>query len=173
MKKTIWLALAGLLVAIQFIQPNRSVHPIDPTQDIRQTLLAPATVQSVLVAACYDCHSYESKYPWYSRVAPVSWWVSNHIAEGRKELNFSTFSTLAPEDRAEALEDAAEAVQKGEMPLESYVWMHPAAKLSAAQRDLLVRWFQANGGQDAAENVPTEAGKATRGAEKSYSDDDD
>ncbi len=88
-------------------------------------------------------------------------------------MNFSTFGALAPEDRAEALGDAAEAVQKGEMPLESYVWMHPAAKLSAAQRDLLVRWFQANGGQDEAEIAPNEASKATQGTEKSYSDDDD
>ena len=150
MKKIYWLAPLGALLAIQLIRPDTTNPPVDPAQDIRQVAQVPADVQSVLEAACFDCHSNESKYPWYSQVAPVSWFVVNHIREGREKLNFSTFGGLSMKDRAKALEEAAETVQEGEMPLDSYVWMHPEARLNAAQRDLLVQWFDANGGKDGA-----------------------
>ena len=174
MKKTIWLALAGIFVAMQVIQPDRSAPVPDPAQDIRQVMQPPADIQTMLEEACYDCHSYESKYPWYSKIAPVSWWVSNHISEGREKLNFSTFGTLNAEDRQEAFEEAAESVQKGEMPLDSYTWMHAKAKLSADQRKALVRWFEAYGGEaelepgtgnTAAEKTNAERGESDEAAE--------
>lgn len=147
MKKKFWLAPLGALLAIQLIRPDMTNPPVDQAQDFRQVLQTPAGVQSILEAACYDCHSNETLYPWYSQVAPVSWWVASHIDEGREALNLSTFGALNAEDRAEVLEESAEKVQEGEMPLDSYTWMHPEAKLSAEQRDLLVKWLNANGGE--------------------------
>ena len=126
----------------------------------------PAEVQTLLEAACYDCHSNETKYPWYSQVAPVSWFVADHIQEGREALNFSTFGNLSANDRSEVMEESAENIQEGEMPLESYVWMHPEAKLSAAQRETLIQWFSANGGAGNEHNV-------TEGIPKAIREDDD
>lgn len=168
MKKIFWLAPLGALLAIQLIRPEMTNPTADPAQDFRQVAQAPAEVQGILEAACYDCHSNETKHPWYSQVAPVSWWVANHINEGREALNFSTFGALPAEDRAEALEESAEKVQQGEMPLDSYVWMHPEARLSAEQRNVLLQWLDANGGEN---NAPEGDNKSA--AEENGNDDDD
>ncbi len=169
MKKIIGFALLGVIVVIQLIRPDQSNPPIDPALDIRQVLQPPADVHAVLKDACYDCHSNETQYPWYSQIAPVSWWLADHIQEGREHLNFSTFGNLAMKDRAEAMEEAAEEVQKGEMPLASYTWTHPAARLNADQRNLLVNWLNANG-----EGRAEPRGKsATDSAAKGESGDDD
>lgn len=170
MKKIFWLALLGALLAIQLIRPDMTNPPVDRAQDFRQVMQTPAGVQSILEAACYDCHSNETKYPWYSQVAPVSWWVADHINEGREALNFSTFGALNAEDRAEALEESAEKVQEGEMPLDSYTWMHPEAKLSAGQRDLLIKWLNANGGEGGKATAPEAETKAVVG-ENGHDDD--
>ncbi len=175
MKKFIWLALLGLLFVIQLIRPDRSTPTIDPAQDIAQVLQPSDSVQTMLKNACYDCHSYETKYPWYSQVAPVSWWLDNHIKEGREHLNFSTFGALSAADRTEVMEDAAEAVQEGEMPLSSYTWAHPAARLSAEQKTQLADWFNSFG-EGAAEqeaNGATQAGPGTEPAARDGDDDDD
>ncbi|MCB9315099.1 MAG: heme-binding domain-containing protein [Lewinellaceae bacterium] len=170
MKKIIGFALLGILVVIQFMRPNRTNPPVDPALDIQQVLQPPADVYAILKDACYDCHSNETQYPWYSQIAPVSWWLVNHIEEGREHLNFSTLGTLALEDRAEIMEEAAEAVQKGEMPLSSYTWTHPAARLSATQRDLVVTWLNT---QSAGEGGVDAHGKngADRVAEEEEDDD--
>ena len=91
MKNKIWLAIPVALLAIQFIQPDIRNPPVVAAMDIQQVANPPADVKAVLKAACYDCHSNETRYPWYSRVAPVSWWVANHVDEGRSVLNFSEF----------------------------------------------------------------------------------
>ena len=146
MKKKILIALAGILVVIQFFRPDTSAPSVDPAQDIRRTLNPPADVLATLESACYDCHSYETRYPWYNHLAPVSWWLANHVREGREHLNFSTFAALPAEDRAHALEEIAETVEKGEMPLGSYTWTHADARLSDAQKAALVAWAKGAGG---------------------------
>lgn len=143
MKRTL---LGGLLVVfalIQFIRPDRSVPAVDGGQDLRAVLNPPAEVSTILDAACYDCHSYRTRYPWYSEVAPVSWWLSRHINEAREHLNFSTFGALPPSERSEILAECSEVVLDGEMPLSSYTWAHPEARLSSEQRRLLAGWFSA------------------------------
>lgn len=157
--------LLGLLALAQFIRPDYSNPPVNPADDIQQVAGVPAEVMTVLRASCYDCHSNETVYPWYSKIAPVSWWVVDHVQEGREKLNFSTFGQLSAGDRAEALEEAGETIQEGEMPLQSYTWMHPAAQLSAANKSLLLNWLQANGGE------PSEGG--TPSGETAGDDDDD
>ncbi len=173
MKKIFWLAIPAALLVIQFFQPDMSNPPVDPAQDIQQVANPPAEVQAILKTACYDCHSNESAYPWYSRISPVSWWVADHINEGREALNFSTFGTLSPGDRAEVLEEAAEKVNEGEMPLNSYTWMHPEARLTAAQRDLLTGWLNANGGEGEAGAASEAAGGQAGDREAKESEDED
>jgi len=151
MKKKILLVLGGLLLVIQFFRPDTSVPTVDPALDIRKTLQPPADVTSILETACYDCHSYETRYPWYNQIAPVSWWLANHVREGREHLNFNTFASLPAEDRAHALEEIVETIEKGEMPLNSYTWTHADARLSAGQRATLVAWAKGAGGGEETE----------------------
>ena len=148
MFKKILVLLAIAAVAIQFIRPDRSNPKVNPAQDLAAVANPPAEVQAILKKACYDCHSNETVWPWYSNITPVNWFVANHINEGREKLNFSTFGALSPADRSEALGEAAEAIQEGEMPMSSYVLMHPEAKLDATQRQTLLNWLQANGEQE-------------------------
>lgn len=142
MKKNILLALLGLLVVIQFIRPDTSTPAVDAAQDFCQMLQPPAEVETLLKVACYDCHSHETRYPWYNQIAPVSWWLANHVREGREHVNFSTFGALSAHDRAEVLEEAVEVIEAGEMPLNSYTWTHADARLSAEQKNTLVAWLK-------------------------------
>lgn len=167
-KKILWV-LAGVILLAQFVRPGREVPAIDAAVDFQNVAAPPAEVLTILKNACYDCHSYETKYPWYAEIAPVSWWLANHVEEGREHLNFSIFGQMAPGDRAEVLGEAAEAVQEGEMPMPSYTWLglHPDANLSDNQRNTLVQWLNANGeGGNESENAGGEGGQAEK-------DDDD
>ncbi|MCB0528608.1 MAG: heme-binding domain-containing protein [Lewinellaceae bacterium] len=140
-RKRLLLILLAVLVLIQFIRIDRSIPETDPKQDFAYAARPPAEVLTLIRDACYDCHSYETKYPWYSQVAPVSWWLKGHINEGREHFNFSTLGILDPHDLDGALESAAEVVREGEMPLRSYTWAHPEARLSDEQRALLAYWL--------------------------------
>lgn len=100
----------------------------------------PDSVKQLLTNACYDCHSNESKYPWYSYVAPVSWLVARDIRMGREHLNFSDWESLSKMDKAKQLGEIAEEVEDGNMPMPIYILMHPEAKLTMNQRELLVNW---------------------------------
>lgn len=150
-RKILW-TLGALLVAIQFIRPGRNNQPADPAVDLQAVLHPPAEVSALLKEACYDCHSNETRYPWYAQVAPVSWWIANHVVEGREHLNFSEFGRLPAEDAAEAIEESIETIDEGNMPLPSYTWlgMHPRARLSAQQRGQLTGWFRSLGMNESA-----------------------
>ncbi|MBL7805971.1 MAG: heme-binding domain-containing protein [Saprospiraceae bacterium] len=146
MKIRRWLlALAGLLVLIQIFRIDKSTPAIDPAQDFIAIAAPPPELQQVLKAACYDCHSFETRYPWYAEVAPVSWWLKHHVDEGREHLNFSTFGSLSDRDQLHALEESVEMVEEGEMPLGSYTWTHADARLSDAQKAQLVAWMKGFG----------------------------
>ncbi len=134
-----WLLLAAFAAA-QAVPVERSNPPVVAD------LPAPPDVHALLHRACYDCHSHETRWPWYSGVAPASWMVADHVREGRAELDFSRWSPAA--DRAsKALRGGAELVAEGEMPPASYVALHPEARLSPAERSRLVAWLaQAGGG---------------------------
>ena len=134
--RVILLVLVVVFVAAQFVRPAFTNPPIDPTHELR----APASVQAVLDRSCIDCHSNRTRYPWYSQISPVSWWLQDHIKEGRGELNVSEFGTYSPKKAAHKMEEVCEQVESGEMPLPSYLWMHPSAKLSAADKQTLCGW---------------------------------
>jgi hypothetical protein len=147
MKKKILFILLGLVLAIQLVRPDTSTPAVDPSQDFMQVLQPPTEVATILKTACYDCHSYETRYPWYNQIVPVSWWLANHVREGREHLNFNTFAAISTGDQAEVLEEAVEEIQKGKMPLDSYTWTHADARLSAEQKNVLVAWLNTAGRQ--------------------------
>ena len=130
------IALVLIFVAAQFVRPSFSNPPIDPAHELR----APAEVQSIIDRSCNDCHTNRTRYPWYSRISPVSWWLKDHIDEGRGELNFSEFGTYAPKKAAHKMEEICEMVEKGEMPLREYTWGHWGARLSEADKQTLCTW---------------------------------
>jgi len=134
--KRILLILAIVFVAAQFVRPDFANPPVDEAKVLR----APANVQAILDRSCADCHSNRTVYPWYSRITPVSWWLAKHIRNGRREVNFDEIGGYSAKKAAHKMQEICEQVEKGEMPLESYLPLHPAAKLSEADRKTLCDW---------------------------------
>ncbi|MCC6783749.1 MAG: heme-binding domain-containing protein [Planctomycetes bacterium] len=136
--RTIFVLVLLALVAAQFVPVDRSNGKVDPAL----TLKAPDDVLAVLRRACFDCHSNETVWPWYSYVAPASWLVADHVHEGREALNFSTWLDEYPDevDQEDARGECWDEVKKGKMPMESYVILHGEAKLSDADKALIRDW---------------------------------
>ncbi len=128
------LATVALLLLMQVIRFERT-NP--PTTGL---VHAPADVEKVLRRACFDCHSNETAWPWYTGVAPASWLVHRDVVEGRRHLNFSAWGQLPAEKRAKKQKEVGEEVRDGEMPPWFYLPLHPDAKLSDADRALLEAW---------------------------------
>ena len=129
--------IAGAAVAIQFIRP--AFH--NPEVDDAVALHADKPVAMILENACYDCHSDKTKYPWYSNVAPVSWFMANHISEGRKAMNFSHWENIDPNVRIARLERAEHLLDIDLMPVGSYTLMHKGANLTVKQKQTLAQFF--------------------------------
>jgi hypothetical protein len=131
-----WAAIAFCVafIAIQLVPVSRTNPPVQG--DFRGS----TEVVSVLRRACYDCHSNQTVWPWYSRVAPVSWVIAHDVNEGRAELNFSTWDQLSTEKQAKAMKESWKEVAEGEMPTWYYVVLHPEARLSANDQSVLQAW---------------------------------
>lgn len=138
--KKILVGLLLLFAAAQAIQPTKNQGSKFGPKDITHVVQVPDSVITVLQKSCYDCHSDSTTYPWYDRVAPVSWWIGNHISEGKRHLNFSTFGELPAKKQAKKLDETADEVDHHEMPIGSYTFIHTDTKLSDAQRKLLIDW---------------------------------
>lgn len=143
MKKKILIGIGVLLIVSQFFRIDKVNPAYSIENDFSVVNNPPEEVKQILKQACYDCHSYETKYPWYTNVAPVSWWIKAHINEGRDELNFSEWANYSVKRKDHKLEEMAEMVEEGEMPLTSYTWGHPESKLSEKQRQSLIDWVKA------------------------------
>jgi hypothetical protein len=134
-KRLGWVLLA-IFIGMQLI-------PIDgrsPVVDAKKALHPPTEVEAILRASCYDCHSDETRWPWYTYVAPVSWWLMSHVHEGRENMNFSRWGDLTSDKQADMLGDIANQIATGDMPLPSYLVVHPAARLTVAQVKILTDW---------------------------------
>ena len=141
MKKVLIILLVGFIL-LQFFPIDKNNPAPTPKMDFLTIKNTPENTANLIRTGCYDCHSNESKYPWYSNVQPFGWFLRDHIDEARKELNFSTFATYEPKRQAHKLYEAAEQIEKGEMPLDSYVLIHSEANFSPAQKDQLLKYFQ-------------------------------
>jgi hypothetical protein len=134
------LVLAVLFVGIQAIRPSRVNLPVDESKTLQATAHVPPEVGAILERSCNDCHTNKTDWPWYSEVAPVSWYLVRHVNEGRRKLSFSDWGTYPPKRAANKLGEICEQVEMGEMPLKSYLPLHPAAKLSDADKQVLCDW---------------------------------
>lgn len=133
------LVLIGVFLVIQFFRPTRNVAEGNIANDIAQ-FNVPQDIRSILNASCYDCHSNNTRYPWYAEVQPVGWWLSSHIQEGRRNLNFSEFAGYRPRRQYIKLKQIAEQIDEGDMPLPSYLIIHTDARLSKEQKTRLIDW---------------------------------
>ena len=134
-----WIARIGfiLLVApigIQFV-PIERTNPL-----VESDVAVPAELKVVLRRACYDCHSNETRWPWYARVAPVSWLIANDVKEGRKEVNFSVWNQFTGSRRARKFKEIVEQVEQNKMPQWYYLLVHPDAKLSTGDKEMIIAW---------------------------------
>ncbi|HRD52096.1 MAG TPA: heme-binding domain-containing protein [Flavobacteriales bacterium] len=154
MLKRILLVLLAAFVVAQFIRPDRTVPAIDPTKDMLTMTGAPPEVRQLVVGACYDCHSYTTTYPWYAAITPVNYIMQDHINEGREHLNFSLWDTYATDKHAG---EAGKVLQDGEMPPGYYRLMHGHGRMSDADKQKLVAWFNANLGSEGGGGMGTEA----------------
>ena len=147
MIKKIVIGCIVLLVIIQFIRIDKTNPEVVIENDFIVQTNPPEHIQTILKTSCYDCHSNESTYPWYTNVAPISWWVKQHINEAREELNFSEWGTFKTKRQKHKLEECFEMIEESEMPLPSYLIVHSEAKLTSEQKNELVAWFKAEKGK--------------------------
>ena len=122
-------------IAIQFIVVNIEEKKINPNLEIK----APSKIITIFKKSCYDCHSYKTKIPWYRYIAPLSWGIKRHIELGRKWLNFSIWESYNKKTKDKKLSEIYKAVYKA-MPLQSYLWFHPKAKLTKKEIKLIRDW---------------------------------
>lgn len=137
------LVLLAALVAIQFFRPSQNKASGAQPNHIGNSFPVPADVKTILAKACYDCHSNNTKYPWYANVQPVLWWLDKHIKNGKKEVNFDEFTNKSLRYQYKKLEEVIKEVKEGEMPLDSYTWVHKDARLSTEEKNKIMDWANA------------------------------
>ena len=133
------LIFLGFII-IQFFRPDFTNPPVNQAETLQATIEVPENVQAILSRSCMDCHSHETKYPWYSKIQPSAWFLADHIAEGRRELNFSIWKTYEPSRQRRKLSEICDETKAKFMPLPSYLWIHRAAQLSDAEIKTLCDW---------------------------------
>jgi hypothetical protein len=136
------LLLAGALV-IQLVRPARTNPPTDPARTMVATAHVTPEASAVLDRACRDCHSNDTRWPWYSNVAPISWFVINHVNSGRRHFNYSAWAAHDEDKKPRILKDICELTRKKDMPMESYLWVHSDARVSDADIAALCTWTDA------------------------------
>ena len=127
-------------IAIQFYRPDFTNPPVVESENLLAGNQVPENVKAILVRSCGDCHTNETVYPWYSKISPSSWFLANHIEDGRKHLNFSIWNTYETRRKDKKLEEICEQIESKEMPLPSYLWIHWDAKLSEEEVKTLCDW---------------------------------
>ena len=140
-RKRKWLLIIiAAFILIQFIQPARNTNGQVLQTDITGTFTVPANVKSILEVACYDCHSNNTRYPWYANIQPGGWWLAKHIKDGKEELNFNDFGSYSRRRQINKLRSIANSITDGAMPLPSYTLLHKNARLTKDQKTLIIEW---------------------------------
>ena len=144
MKKTLkWFFIVGLitLVGIQFIPAYVNKQEVISSSDIRHVYDVPDNVMNILENSCYDCHSNNTNYPWYSQVQPIRLIMDHHVEEGKEELNFSEFANYSERRKRNKMRAISEQIEKSKMPLHSYLWLHSDAIITTSQKDSIVAFI--------------------------------
>ncbi|MBK9420213.1 MAG: heme-binding domain-containing protein [Flavobacteriales bacterium] len=143
MIKVLYLLLAIIIIA-QFIRPARIADPVDPATDLIAVTKPDAEIAQMLRTSCYDCHSHQPNYPWYFAITPVNFWLNDHIQDGLKHFDASTWASVKGFERDHQAKDAMEEMDKKEMPIPDFFYLgrHADAKLSDAQYGKLYSYFE-------------------------------
>ncbi len=130
-----------IFLLMQLYQParNKDNGELLPSH-ITKLYNVPDSVNIIFAASCYDCHSNNTRYPWYSYIQPARFIMERHIRNGKKELNFSEFGNYSKRRQESKLKSSSKQVKSGNMPLASYILLHRNAKLTSSQRETVVRW---------------------------------
>ena len=139
--KKILLAILVVIVLIQFIRPEKNISN-KVINDISTLMDVPENVQEIIKTSCADCHSNTTKYPWYSEIAPASWYLASHVNDGKKHLNFSEWASYNKNQKEHIIKDLKKELKSKEMPLNSYLWIHKEAVVSPEQYKILLDWVQ-------------------------------
>ena len=141
-----WLAVlvVAIVLVIQVIPVERNVSTVAPGQSFEKTEKVPANVAAILKVSCYDCHSNNTRYPWYSELQPGAWFMARHIKKGKEELNFDEFNNYSKRRKKAKIKSIISQIEKDEMPLKSYRMMHGNARLSADKKKELLDFFRGN-----------------------------
>jgi hypothetical protein len=140
MFRKILLFLLVALVAIQFFHPKPNKSTGDQPKYIGKAFSIPEDVKAILNKACNDCHSNNTRYPWYSNIQPVDWWLTKHINDGKRHLNFDDYTGRSLRYQYHKMEETIEQIKEGEMPLDSYTWIHKDAILNDAEKNKIYDW---------------------------------
>jgi Haem-binding domain len=141
--KRLLLILLLAFVILQFFRPKKNISEAASANDITKAYAVPTNVVASLQTSCYDCHSNNTKYPWYSHIQPVAWWLADHIEEGKKEINFNEFASYSPRRQYKKFKEINTQLEEDEMPLQSYTIIHGNAKLSKEQKVQIYNWTNA------------------------------
>lgn len=139
-RKKVLIAILFVLIIIQFIRPGRNQNGKVLATDIANTHDVPQDVLVIFQSACYDCHSNNTRYPWYDKVQPFAWLLNMHIKKGKADLNFSDFGSYSARRQQSKFKSIASQVEDGEMPLASYKLMHKDARLTSEEKTLIINW---------------------------------
>ncbi len=142
MFKKILLVLVVVLVIIQFIHPARNISKTDQPNNISKAYAVPTDVKTILDKTCMDCHSNNTRYLWYFKIQPVDWWLTHHITEGKRGLNFDDYTNRSIRYQYNKLEEVQKQVKEGEMPLNSYTWIHKDAILNEQEKNTIIKWAE-------------------------------
>ena len=138
--KKILLGSLLAFIIIQFIRPTKNSGGAILATDITRTMKVPDNVLKVFKNLCYDCHSNDTRYPWYVNIQPMGWLMADHIKEGKANLNFSEFGTYSKRKEANKLRAIAKSINDGSMPISSYTIMHTDAKLDEENKKMISNW---------------------------------
>ncbi|WP_456421586.1 heme-binding domain-containing protein [Lutibacter sp.] len=138
--KKILLGVLIVLILIQFITPQKN-NSKDYTNDITTELQVPEDVLQIIKTSCADCHSNSTVYPWYNKIAPFSWYLAQHVNEGKEHLNFSEWTKYNRDQKNHIVKELKEVIKKREMPLTTYVLIHKNAAMNEAQNKLFLNWI--------------------------------
>ncbi|MBT8305928.1 MAG: heme-binding domain-containing protein [Maribacter sp.] len=140
-KKIAWVLLLVLIV-MQFYRPEKNLEHGNHTAIFLKETNPPEEVKLILKNTCYDCHSNNTKYPWYNNIAPVSYWLADHVKHGKGELNFSDWENYSNKKKDHKLEEVVEVIEENAMPLKEYTWTHAEARLTDEQKQAIVDWVK-------------------------------
>ncbi len=138
--KKILLGLLVIFVIAQFFGPEKNEGDLKSLETFISETKPTDEVHEILKQACFDCHSNVTKYPWYSSITPVNYWMDEHVRDGKKHLNFSAWDSYSLKKKEHKMDELHEEVEEKHMPLDSYTWMHADAKLTQDQIDKVIAW---------------------------------